>query len=152
MKLGESVSMGTQRPLQQLAPELEGLTGVRFDFGKAMEGKMPVTLKLEEDSYILIGYMKAKSIEWLQVPDLETNTHADDRGGLAILYRGAVKAEGCPVADIHAFRYEAGEHTLYFGTGAYMIAGVISAKERPQPREVDYDGKVANTLDWLYEP
>ena len=152
MKLGESVSMGTQRPLQQLAPELEGLTGVRFDFGKAMEGKMPVTLRLEEDSYILIGYMKAKSIEWLQVPDLETNTHADDRGGLAILYRGAVKAEGCPVADIHAFRYEAGEHTLYFGTGAYMIAGVISAKERPQPREVDYDGKVANTLDWLYEP
>ncbi len=152
MKLGESVSMGTQRPLQQLAPELEGLTGVRFDFGKAMEGKMPVTLKLEVDSYILIGYMKAKSIEWLQVPDLETNTHADDRGGLAILYRGAVKAEGCPVADIHAFRYEAGEHTLYFGTGAYMIAGVISAKERPQPREVDYDGKVANTLDWLYEP
>ena len=63
-----------------------------------------------------------------------------------------MKAEGCPVADIHAFRYEAGEHTLYFGTGAYMIAGVISAKERPQPREVDYDGKVANTLDWLYEP
>ena len=151
IKPGESVSTDTTRRLEQIAPELVGLRGVRMDFEKAIEGDMPITLKLKEDSYILIGYMKAKAIQWLQVPDLETNTHADDRGGLAVLYKGAVKAEGCPIMDIHAFHYEAGEHTLYFGTGAYAVMGVIRGQKRPTPREVCYDGKTANTLDWLYE-
>lgn len=151
MQPGESISLDTARKLQRLAPELCGLTGVRTDFEKAFEGKLSVTLELMQDSYILIGYMKAPALQWLQVPDLETNTHADDREGLAVLYRGAVQAEGCPIIDIHAFRYEAGVHTLYFGTGAYLIAGVIGAEKRPLPREVDYNGKVANTLDWLYE-
>lgn len=151
MAAGESISAERVRKIEQIAPELNGLTGVRLDFEKAIEGDVSITLKLEQDSYVLIGYMKAKSHEWLQVPDLETNTHADDRGGLAVLYRGAVKAESCPLIDIHALKYEAGEHTLYFGTGAYVIAGVIPAGKRPEPREVDCDGKVADTLDWLYE-
>lgn len=151
MAAGESISAERVRKIEQIAPELNGLTGVRLDFEKAIEGDVSITLKLEQDSYVLIGYMKAKSHEWLQVPYLETNTHADDRGGLAVLYRGAVKAESCPLIDIHALKYEAGEHTLYFGTGAYVIAGVIPAGKRPEPREVDCDGKVADTLDWLYE-
>lgn len=151
MQVGESISLDTERKLRRIAPELRGLTGIQTDFEKAFEGTLSVSVELDQDSYILIGYMKDKALQWLQVPDLETNTHADDREGLAILYRGAVQAEGCPIMDIHAFRYEAGVHTLYFGTGAFLIAGVISAEKRPLPREVDYDGKVANTLDWLYE-
>lgn len=67
------------------------------------------------------------------------------------MYKGAAKAEGCPVMDVHAFYYEKGEHTLYFGMGAYAILGVISAKKRPTARNVGYDGKSVNTLDWLYE-
>ncbi|MCR2045797.1 hypothetical protein NSB25_00655 [Acetatifactor muris] len=151
MTSGSSISCDRVRKLQQLVPELQGLTGIAVDFEKAFEGNLSVTVELSEDSFILIGYMRDKSIQWLQLPDLETNTHADDRGGLAVLYRGAVVAEGCPVADIHAYRYEAGEHTLYFGTGAYLIAGIIPADTVLQPREADYDGKVADTLDWLYE-
>nr|WP_296488776.1 hypothetical protein [uncultured Acetatifactor sp.] len=151
MTSGSSISCDRVRKLQKLAPELQGLTGIATDFEKAFEGNLSVTVELSEDSYILIGYMRDKSIQWLQLPDLETNTHADDRGGLAVLYRGAVVAEGCPVADIHAYRYEAGEHTVYFGTGAYLIAGIIPADTVLQPREADYDGEVADTLDWLYE-
>lgn len=152
MKEGESISSDCERRLLKIAPELKGLTGIRMDFERAREGRMPVTLKLEKDSFVLVGYMRAKSIEWLQLPDLETNTHADDRGGLAVVYRGAAAAEGCPVIDIHAYRYEAGEHTLYFGTGAYTIVGIVPAEKPLVPRNVDYDGTVENTLDWLYEP
>ncbi len=151
MEAGESISVGRSRKIEQVAPELNGLRGVRMNFEKAVEGEVSITLRLEQDSYILIGYMKARALEWLQVPDLETNTHADDRGGLAVLYRGAVRAEGCPTVDIHALKYEAGEHTLYFGTGAYLIAGVIPGDRKPEAREVDCDGKIPDTLDWLYE-
>ena len=88
MTSGSSISCDRVRKLQKLAPELQGLTGIATDFEKAFEGNLSVTVELSEDSYILIGYMRDKSIQWLQLPDLETNTHADDRGGLAVLYWG----------------------------------------------------------------
>ncbi len=137
--------------IQNLAPELSNLTGVRMGLGKAIEGGVTVRLELEEDSYVLIGYMNGKGVEWLQLPDLETNTHADDRGGLTVVYANAVKAEGCPVINIHAYRYEKGVHEIYFGTGAFMIAGVISQKETMIPRNADLAGEGYDALDWLYE-
>ena len=70
--------------------------------------------------------MNAKGVEWLQVPDLETNTHADDRGGLAVVYGSAIYAEGCPLINVHAFRYEKGTHEIYMGTGGYTIVGNCS--------------------------
>lgn len=137
--------------IQNLAPELEGLTGIRFGMEASVTGRVTVKIALKEDSKVLIGYMKSKGAEWLQVPELETNTHADDRGGLPVLYASAMKAEGCPPIDIHAFYYEKGVHEIYFGTGAYVIAGVVPAAAGLIPRNADITGKSPDTLDWLYE-
>lgn len=137
--------------IQNCAPEIEGLTGIRFGLGAAIEGGVTVKLELIEDSEVLIGYMNAGGVEWLQVPDLETNTHADDRGGLAVVYANAIKAEGCPPINVHAFRYEKGTHEIYLGTGAYVIAGIIPEKTKLIPRNADLAGEGFDTLDWLYE-
>ncbi len=137
--------------IQSVAGEIDGLRGVRFGLGKAIEGGVKVKLKLLEDSKILIGYMGNGGVEWLKVPELETNTHADDRGGLAVVYANAVKAQGCPPINIHAFTYEKGTHELYFGTGGFMIAGVVSESEELKPRNADLAGEALDTLDWMYE-
>ncbi len=148
---GAAIFTDCDYKIQNLAPELSKLTGVRMGLGKAIEGGVTVKLELEEDSFVLIGYMNGKGVEWLQLPDLETNTHADDRGGLTVVYANAVKVESCPVINIHAYRYEKGIHEIYFGTGAYMIAGVISQKETIIPRNADLAGEGYDTLDWMYE-
>jgi len=137
--------------IQNLAPEITGLTGVRLGLGEAIEKGVTVRIELSEDSQILIGYMKAKGVEWLQVPDLETNTHADERGGLSAVYANALKAEGCPPIDIHAFQYEKGSHEIYLGTGAFVIAGVIPKAVKLVPRNAGLAGEGLDTLDWLYE-
>ncbi len=95
--------------------------------------------------------MNAKAVEWLQLPDLETNTHADDRGGLAVVYESAIKAESCPPINIHAYRYEKGEHEIYFGTGGFVIAGVVSADTALHSRNANLGGEGLETLDWFYE-
>ena len=137
--------------LQKAAPELSKLTGIRMHLGKSMNGGMHVRIRFEEDSYLLVGYMQGGGVEWLKVPDLETNTHADDRGGLAVVYKNAMKADYCPVIDIHAFRYEKGEHDIYFGNGGYVIAGVVSQKTALIPRNAEMGGEDLETLDWMYE-
>ena len=148
---GDSVFSDCSCKVINLAPELEKMTAVRMGLGAAIEEGVTVKLELPEDSYVLVGYMNAKGVEWLQLPDLETNTHADDRGGLTVVYANAIKAEACPPINIHAYRYEKGTHEIYFGTGAFMIAGVVSADTKMKPRNANLGGEGLETLDWLYE-
>lgn len=148
---GNSVFKDCECKIQNCAPELDGITGIRFGLGEAIESGVTVKLELEEDSQVLIGYMNAKGVEWLQLPDLETNTHADDRGGLTVVYANAMKAESCPPINIHAYQYKKGTFEIYFGTGAYVIAGIIPASAKLQPRNADLAGEGLDTLDWLYE-
>lgn len=134
-----------------LAPELGELTGIRMGLGAAIEEGVTIKLDLPQDSYVLVGYMNGKGVEWLQLPDLETNTHADDRGGLTVVYGNAMKVESCPTVNIHAYRYEKGTHEIYFGTGAFLIAGIISQDTKLIPRNANLGGEGLDTLDWLYE-
>lgn len=151
LKKGESVFSDCSCKIINLAPELASLTGVRMGLGAAIEEGVTVKLELPQDSYVLVGYMNAKGVEWLQLPDLETNTHADDRGGLTVVYANAMKAEACPPINIHAYRYEKGTHEIYFGTGAFLIAGVIASDTVMKPRNANLAGEGLETLDWLYE-
>ena len=151
LKKGESVFSDCSCKIINLAPELASLTGVRMGLGAAIEEGVTVKMELPQDSYVLVGYMNAKGVEWLQLPDLETNTHADDRGGLTVVYANAMKAEACPPINIHAYRYEKGTHEIYFGTGAFLIAGVIASDTVMKPRNANLAGEGLETLDWLYE-
>lgn len=148
---GETVFTDYITPIQSLIPEITGLTGIRFGFGDSINKGASIKVKLEEDSLILIGYMKAKGVEWLQIPDLETNTHADDRGGLAVVYGSAVYAEGCPLIDVHAYRYEKGTHEIYMGTGGYSILGIIPKDSKLNVRNAGLSDNSLDRLDWLYE-
>lgn len=152
-EIQKHASLFTDRsvPIQETIPEIRGLTGIRFSSEEAVNRGVGVELELKEDSRILIAYMKARDIHWLQVPELETDTHADDRGGLAPVFQNAMAANGCPPIDIHAFRYEKGRHELYFGTGAYAVVGVIPQKVKLVAKNAEGVGKSLETLDWLYE-
>lgn len=148
---GQQVFTDMPSQIMTFAPELKGLRGISFGLGQAITEGVNVRLKLEEDSLILVAYMNARGVEWLQVPDLETNTHADDRGGLAVVFGNAMQAEGCPDMNIHAFRYEKGTHEIYMGTGGYTIVGVIPAGVTLQGRNAGLSGETLDKLDWLYE-
>lgn len=151
VKKGENVFSDYTSPIQNLIPELQGLTGIRFGLGESIGTGVTVKLELEEDSLILLGYMNAKGVEWLQLPDLETNTHADDRGGLAVVYGSAVYAEGCPLINVHAYRYEKGTHEIYMGTGGFTILGVIPKDTALKVRNAGLSDNSLDRLDWLYE-
>ena len=151
LQKGECLFTDSDSRIQNIAPELQGLTGIRFGMGEAIVTGITVRITLARDSKILIGYFDDKGVEWLQVPQLETNTHADDRGGLAVVYANAIKAQGCRAVHIHAFSYEKGTHEIYLGTGAFVVAGVIPKETPIVPRNAGLEGEGVETLDWLYE-
>ncbi len=148
---GQQVFTDMESPILTYAPELKGLKGISFGLGEAITQGVTVKLELKEDSQVLLAYMNARGIEWLQLPDLETNTHADDRGGLSVKFANAMQAESCPDMNIHAYQYEKGVHEIYMGTGGYTIVGVVPANVTIQARNAGLSGETLDKMDWLYE-
>lgn len=133
-----------------VAEELDGLTGIRFNQEAASKDGVQIDIELMEPARILVGYFNSNDTQWLQVPDLEVNTHADDRGGLSPIIKNGIQVFFQPNIHIHAFLYEPGRHTLELGKGSYLIAGVIRADQELRVRDLEGASDV-RTLDWLYE-
>ena len=133
------------------AEELNGLTGIRFSQMEAGLHGITVDMELHQPSKVLIGYFNSKDQQWLQVPSLEENTHADDRGGYTPLLRKGLRLYAYPSVNVHAFQYEAGRHTIDFGKGAYLILGVVPWEQEIRQRDVEHKNDGVDTLDWLYE-
>ncbi|MCS7459753.1 hypothetical protein N0M98_06325 [Paenibacillus doosanensis] len=133
------------------AEELDGLTGVRFSQREAGLRGIALEFELAEPAQVLIGYFNSKDQQWLQAPSLEENTHADDMGGYEPLLKKGLRLYAYPSVNVHAFRFDAGRHTLDFGKGAYLLLGVVPAGQSIRPRNVEHKNDGVETLDWLYE-
>jgi hypothetical protein len=119
--------MDRRYTLYELAPELNGLTGIRFSHEEAKNGRYePVEFEVAEPVRVLIGYFQSERDLWLQVPNLDVASHADERGGVDVVLRNAAAIEECPNVNVHAFRYEPGRHRLeLIGKGSYVVLGVV---------------------------
>ena len=136
--------------IQAVIPPLDGMTGIRLSHAACRSKGAEIKLELKEDSQILIGYIKDQDQKWLQAPKLETNAHADDRGGFKVQFGNAVLASDCPAVDIHALQYEKGVHELYLGTGSFLVIGIVPKTVNLADAAGKYAKDGPETLDWLY--
>ena len=138
-KVGIGAKVFTDRDfaIQSLAPELNGLTGIRFSHQAAKKGRyQPVEIKASEPVQVLVGYFSSSQKIWLQAPQLETDARADDRGGVETVIQNAAAISGCPNVDVHAFRYGAGRQKLEFtGKGSFVILGVVPQSVNLEKRD-----------------
>jgi hypothetical protein len=125
--IGANVFTDRNFAIEKLAPELNGLTGIRFSHEVAKKGHFqPVEIEVSGPVRVLVGYFNSNQRTWLQVPRLEIDARADDRGGVETVVQNAATISGCPDVDVHAFRYDAGLQKLEFsGKGSFVILGVI---------------------------
>jgi len=133
VKKGAKVFTDRDYALNDVAPHLVGLTGMRFSHGKAKKGGViRIEFEAAEPVKVLVGYFQGERSLWLQVPALEHVAHANDRGGIDAVLEdvadiGDAKLK-LPKVNVHAFKYEKGRHTLeMIGKGSYVILGVVPA-------------------------
>ncbi len=148
---GESIFTDKEAEIELLASELNGLTGIRFSMHDAVVNGITLKICFRQHSKILLGYIDDRGVEWLSPPSLETDTHADDRGGYAPKIVHAMKCKGMKSVNVHAFSYEAGVQELSFATGAFTVLGIIPEHAKLEPRDAGLDAESLWNLDWLYE-
>lgn len=136
VKIGAKVFTDRDFTIQKLAPELNGLTGIRFSHSAAKEGMAPIEFEVSEPVRILVGYFNSTQKAWLQTPRLEVAAQADERGGVDTVVENAAAISGCPNVNVHAFQFDAGRQKLeLIGQGSFVILGVV-----PQSVQLDKPG------------
>ncbi len=137
VKLGSRPFADRKYTITELAPELNGLTSFRFSHEAAKSGRyVPVEFEVTEPVRVLIGYFQNERDLWLQVPNLDFASHADERGGVDTLLRNAVAIDECPNVNVHAFRYEPGRYKLeMIGKGSFVVLGVVPQSAKLEKRD-----------------
>jgi len=143
VKVGARPFADRKYTLTELAPELNGLTGIRFSHEEAKNGRhVPIEFEAAEAVQVLIGYFQNERDLWLQVPNLDVASHADERGGVDVLLRNAAAIEECPNVNVHAFRYEPGRHKLeLIGKGSFVVLGVVPQSAKLEKRDARWGVK-----------
>lgn len=137
VKLGARPFADRKYTLTELAPELVGLTGIRFSHEEAKNGRyQPIEFEVTEPVRVLIGYFQNERDIWLQVPNLDFASHADERGGIDTVLRNAAAVDECPNVNVHAFRYEPGRHKLeLIGKGSFVVLGIVPQSAKLEKRD-----------------
>ena len=127
VQLGNTVFTDHEAVMKSVAPEIEGLQGIKFSLADARASRVPpLEFSCEKPVRVLVGYFRATGPEWRKPPELETDATAGERGGVEALIVGALEIDGLPPVNVHAFDYPAGRHTLDVrGTGAYLVLGFV---------------------------
>lgn len=138
VKVGARPFADRKYTITELAPELNGLTGIRFSHEAAKNGRyVPVEFEVAEPVRVLIGYFQSDREIWLQVPNLDFAAQADERGGVDPVLRNAALVDECPTVNVHAFRFEPGRYKLeMIGKGSFVILGVVPQTVDLKKRDV----------------
>lgn len=122
-----------------LAPELEGLTGVKLPLDSYKKGtNSPLQLKFKEPVQILVGvFQEANNKDYLQ-PNAIQN-------GKLILENG-VTITGLAPVNVYAISYSKGTHTILPNAkGLFAILGVVKSNQQLTTRNAEkLDGRLWN--------
>jgi len=139
---GEKLYSDAATPIATVAPELDGLTGIRV----SARQEAPIHFTLANPAQILVGFFKSASSKAINVSPSTEQWN--------ILLPGAITtAKGLPVT-VWTKPLPAGANDLDLGKGAYVVVGFIPEDTHVTPH-VNFSTTGTNgqppNLDWLFE-
>jgi hypothetical protein len=139
---GEKLYTDRSTPIVSVAPEIDGLTGIRV----STQQETPIHFTLAQPAQILVGFFKSSSSKAINVSPATEQWN--------ILLPDALTTEkGLPVS-VWTKPLPAGRNDLDLGKGAYVVVGFIPEDAHVSPH-IDFSTTGANgqppNLDWLFE-
>lgn len=131
----------------EIAPELVGLTAYPVHGEEQREEPTAITFTAETPVKMMVGYFRDDHRKYANAPKLETDASANDYGQAEPVLVNALCIEGMPIVNVHAYAFEAGEHTIRLPKGYLLLLGFTS--EQLKVRDAGFAGK-NESVDWLF--
>ena len=133
--------------VEALAPELEGLTAFVLNGDRQRNAGTTLSFTCGEPVKLLVGYFKDDQKKYAKAPKLETDASANEYGQAEPLLSNAIHLAHMPLANIHAYSFDAGNHTLMLPHGYTLVLGFTSSEIKA--RNVALEG-ADEAMDWLF--
>ena len=152
VSLKEGVRLFDDRPgkVEAIAPELQGMTAYRFNSQAQRNDGTSLTFETEKPVSLLVGYFRDDQTKYAKAPTLETDASANDYKQAEPKLTAAVRIGEMPLANVHAYQFEAGKHTLLLPKGFALVLGFVETESLPaQTRNAGLAG-IDEAMDWLF--
>lgn len=137
--------------IQELAPELSALKGLRFSAKEQIENGTRLKFKTTKPVKLVVGYFNTDQKRFLLPPSLETNAAGNLRGGADVQLANAMKLKDLPRVNVHTYEFNTGEHEFVLGKGRVLLLGFIDAEQNVTSRDVGIIGEgEKEAVDWLF--
>lgn len=151
IQVGRSAYVDEVSQIQELAPELQKLTGLRFSAQDQIENGTHLKFKNTKPVKLVVGYFNTDQKRFLLPPSLETNAAGNMRGEAEVQLANAMKLKDLPRVNIHTYEFEAGEHEFVLGKGRVLLLGFIDSGQNIISRDVGIIGEgEKEAVDWLF--
>lgn len=150
LSVNQSVFADSTVKLSDIAVELQGLKGIRFERSQQLEAGTTLKFSASKPVKLLIGYFNSKEPGFARAPELETDASANDYGQGEIKISNALIAGKSPTVNVHTYSFEKGTHTLNLPKGALLVLGFIDGNQEVKIYNAGL-GAYGKEIDWLFE-
>lgn len=150
VKLTEGASLLENMPdakVVGLAPELEGLTAFRVNGDAQRKTGTEIEFECQTPVRLLVGYFKDDQKKYAKAPKLETDASANEYGQAEPVLTSAIHLDKMPLANIHAYKFVAGKHSLLLPKGYTLVLGFTTDEITPRNAALAGEDKA---MDWLF--
>ena len=150
VKLAEGASLLENMPdatVAGIAPELEGLTAFRVNGDNQRKDGTELTFENAEPVKLLVAYFKDDQKKYAKAPKLETDATANEYGQAEPVLTSAIHLDKMPLANVHAYSFAPGKHSLNLPKGYALVLGFTS--DNITPRNAALAGE-DEAMDWLF--
>ena len=133
--------------VQDLAPELVGMTAYVMDGAEQRANGTKVEFECKVPVQLLVGYFKDDQKKYAKAPKLETDASANEYGQAEPVLTNAIHLDSMPLANVHAYHFQAGKHSLLLPKGFVMVLGFTDSSIKV--RNAALNG-TDDAMDWLF--
>ena len=151
VKLAKGVTVYTDidSKIEDLAPELVGMNGwVLNADAQSNEGTI-VEFETTAPVKIMVGYFRDDQKKFAKAPTLETDASANLFGQSEPVLINAVRFNGLPMVNVHAYSFNAGKNKLLLPKGLCLILGATNSMIETRNAGLAGTGK-EETMDWMF--
>ena len=148
-KAGDSLYSDYPSKIMEIAPELANFTPWFMNANDQRENGTTIEFETNKPVKLLVGYYRDDHRRFAKAPMLETDASANLYGQAEPVLFNAIRIDGLPAVNVHAYQFEAGKHKLLLPKGLIMVIGFTNADIKQRNAGMVGTGKV-ETMDWMF--
>lgn len=148
-KAGDSLYIDYPSKIVEVAPELANFTPWFMNAAEQRENGTSIEFETTTPVKLLIGYYRDDHRRFAKAPMLETDASANLYGQAEPVLFNAIRIDGLPAVNVHAYNFEAGQHKLLLPKGLTMVIGFTNANITQRNAAMVGNGEVTS-MDWMF--